>query len=80
MKPRVNPYSLNRIWNDDVLAAYKAMPLNRAGVCVGLTHCPDKDVPSQEAAWRAWCEQTPRRLWPVWIDTWADTKRKRGLT
>jgi hypothetical protein len=76
---RHNPYSLDRRWDEATTNAYTSMPLNRAGVVVGLVHTPDKDVPAQEAAWRAWCAKTPRHLWPVWIDGWAELKRKRGL-
>lgn len=77
---RPNPYSLARLWPPETLDAFRAMPTNKAGVIVGLPHTPDKDVPAQEALWRAWCAKTPRHLWPVWIDSWADVKRQRGLT
>jgi hypothetical protein len=76
---RKNPYSLSRTWDDDTRAAFQSMPLNRYGVCVGLPHTPDKDVPAAEKQWREWCAKTPKRLWPAWIDGWADTKRMRGL-
>jgi hypothetical protein len=77
---RPNPYSLGRIWDDATRDAYTSMPLNRAGVCVGLPHTPDAAVPAAEQQWREWCAKTPRHLWPVWVDGWADVKRLRGLS
>ena len=76
---RKNPYSLHRTWDDDTRAAYASMPTNRAGTVVGLPHTPDKDVPAAETAWREWAKRTPRHLWPVWMDSWADVKKARGL-
>jgi hypothetical protein len=77
---RHNPYSLDRLWPDETHAAFKSMPTNRYGMVVGLPHTPDADVPKAEAQWREWMRQTPKHLWPVWADSWADTKRLRGLS
>ena len=76
---RHNPYSLDRLWPEETHAAYRTMPLNRAGVCVGLPHTPDALVPAAEQQWREWAKKTPKHLHPTWFDSWADTKRLRGL-
>jgi len=76
MKPRVNPYSLNRIWPDEVLDAYKSMPLY-GGYTVALDYVKAKDVAAMESMWRDWCRVTPKHLWPVWLDGWKERKAMR---
>jgi hypothetical protein len=77
---RPNPYSLSKPWSDSTLKAFQSMPTNKAGMVVGLPHTPDALVPAAEQQWREWCAKTPKHLWPVWADSWADTKRLRGLS
>ena len=61
------------------LDARKTMPRIANDWILGLPWCVDADVRRTEPLWREWCKTVPKHLYPDWMDTWADVKRKRGL-
>ena len=74
---RVNPYSLNHVWSEATLKAFQSMP-QYGGYVVALDWVKPKDLPAFENLWREWCKQTPRNLWPTWLDGWKERKEARG--
>ena len=56
--------------------ARKTMPLHQ-GFIIALTSL---DHPREEyiQAWREWCRQTPKRMWPTWIERWAAIQKLRN--
>ena len=78
--PRRNPYSLHRQWSESVHAAHNSMPKTQKGHVVALQYLEKREALQMEDEWRAWCKQTPRELWPTWLDRWADFKRMAGWT
>ena len=61
------------------LEARKTMPTDTHGYVIGLPWVVDKYVRAYEVLWREWLSKHPKHLWPDWVDTWADDKRRRGL-
>ena len=64
---------------DEQKAARETMPKTVSGSIVALQYLNDKTALAMEPAWREWCGKNPRRLWPDFLDTWADEKRRRKL-
>jgi hypothetical protein len=64
---------------DEQKAARETMPKTVAGSIVALQYLNDKTAMAMEPAWREWCGKHPRRLWPDFLDSWADDKRRRNL-
>jgi hypothetical protein len=60
-------------------AARLTMPKTVSGSIVALQYLNDKTAMAMEPAWREWCGKNPRRLWPDFLDSWADDKRRRNL-
>lgn len=70
MKQVSNPYAQPfHEWKPEVLAAYQTFPLVN-----GMTAPMDE---KNEAAWREWCRQHPRPLWPAWVLAWIAEKQRR---
>ena len=62
----------------DFEAAYLSMPKNRDGHVVSLFYVPRGQLAAYEQQWRDWLAEHPKRLWPDWVDAWAE-KRTREL-
>jgi len=65
--------------SDEQKAARLTMPKTASGCVIALQYLGDKAALAMEPAWREWCKVNPRRLWPDFLDTWADEKRRRNL-
>jgi hypothetical protein len=65
--------------SDEQRAARETMPKTASGHIVALQYLNDKVALAMEGSWRDWCKTQPRRLWPDFLDTWADDKRRRKL-
>jgi hypothetical protein len=77
MSSRKNPYSTAHAWDEATQRAYTSMPLVN-GHAIALPFLEQRFALQMEGLWRDWCKSTPRHLWPLWLDNWADTKRRRG--
>ena len=75
MKPRRYTIPLS----DEQQAARLTMPKTPGGHIVALQFLNDKTAVAMEGQWREWCRSNPRHLWPDFLDTWADDKRRRNL-
>ena len=56
--------------------AHQSMPKFRGtGMVISLFYIDNQRHREEyEAAWRAWAKATPKRLWPAWLERWADQK------
>lgn len=61
----------------DYLKSLETMPRTAAGHVVDLHYVPPGQVAAYEAEWRKWCAAHDRKLWPAWLFTWAETKKRR---
>jgi hypothetical protein len=61
---------------DELSKAHQSMPKFRAtGMVLSLFYIDDpRHRDDYEARWREWAKSTPRRLWPDWLERWADQK------
>ena len=75
---RSNPYSTAHLWDEATLAAYQSMPTTAQGHVVSLLYLEQREALRMEGLWREWCRQTPRHLWPTWLERWPDHKRVKG--
>jgi hypothetical protein len=60
----------------DRMLARLTMPTTKDGYVVSLFYVPARDVEAYEVEWRAWLAKNPRRLWPAWVDAWAEHRKK----
>ena len=74
---RRNPYSTAHAWDEATTRAWQSMPLHNGHV-IALQDLEQREALRMEGQWREWCRVTPKALWPLWLDTWADFKRRMG--
>lgn len=63
---------------DELLDAYRSMPLLDGSFVVSLLYCPPSKVAAYESQWREWLKTHDRRLWPEWVDQWAQRKKMQA--
>lgn len=59
----------------ELLEAYQSMP-QLDGYVVSLFYTPPSKVAGYEVQWREWIRTHDKRLWPEWIDRWAQVKKR----
>jgi hypothetical protein len=52
------------------------MPKNRFGHVVSLFYVLPNELHRLEGEWREWMRKHPKHLWPKWVGSWAEHKRK----
>ena len=62
--------------NPSYLEALKTMPRMADGMVKDLHYVPKNQVEAYEAAWREWCKTHDRKVWPLWLHKWAETKKR----
>jgi hypothetical protein len=72
----MNPYLPGHPWSPEVTSAYLSMPKNKFGHVVSLFYVLPNELHRLEGEWREWMRKHPRHLWPVWVKSWAEHKRK----
>lgn len=60
---------------DEQLKLRESMPTTADGYIMSLFYIPPGQIDAYEAQWREWATKHPRRVWPAWLDAWAE-KRK----